>query len=74
MPGFPWPVTDEELKLENAMARVMAAYEARGMAEESWVQDAAAKLIIEAYEQGIRDEEVLAHYALKSLHRGRPGV
>ncbi|HEY2248267.1 MAG TPA: hypothetical protein VGH70_12545 [Bradyrhizobium sp.] len=74
MTGFPWPVTDEELQLDNAHARVMAAYEAKGSTEENWVQEAAAKLIVEAYEQGIRDEKTLVHYALKALHRGRPGV
>jgi hypothetical protein len=74
MAEFPWPVTDEELRLDNALARVRAAYQAKGATEESWVREAAAKLIIEAYEQGIRDEEVLVHYALKALHRGRPGL
>jgi hypothetical protein len=44
-----------------------------GETEEAWVRDAAAKLIVEAYSQGARDEDVLAHYALKSLARGRRG-
>ena len=65
---------NEELKLDNALARVMAAYEPKGGFEESWVKDAATKLITEAYEQGIRDEETLVHYALKSLHRAGRGA
>ena len=45
----------------------MAAYKARGDNEAEWVHDAAANLIVEAHNQGIRDEEALAHYALKAL-------
>jgi hypothetical protein len=70
---FPWPVTEEQLILANALDDVMAAYGAVGETEEAWVRDAAAKLIVEAYNQGVRDEDVLAHYALKSLARGRRG-
>jgi hypothetical protein len=49
----------------------MSSYEARGTNEETLVQEAAANLIIKAYNQAIRDEETLAHYALRSLRRGR---
>lgn len=67
---FPWPVTDDELVLNNALASVMSAYEARGDHEEDYVRDAAARLIVEAYNQGIRDSDVLARYALKALRGG----
>jgi hypothetical protein len=70
--SFPWPVTEEELLLTNALGSVMSTYEARGINEETLVEEAAANLIIEAYNQGIRDEEALAHFALRSLRRGRP--
>jgi hypothetical protein len=70
--SFPWPVTEEELLLTNALGSLMSTYEARGANEETLVQEAAANLIIEAYNQGIRDEEALAHFALRSLRRGRP--
>jgi hypothetical protein len=70
--SFPWPVTEDELLLTNALGSVMSTYEARGTHEEALVQEAAAYLVIEAYNQGIRDEETLAHYALRSLRRGRP--
>jgi hypothetical protein len=67
---FPWPITNEELLLNNALASVMSAYDARGDYEESYVRQAAANLIVEAYNQGVRDADVLAHYALKALRTG----
>ena len=69
-PDFPWPVSDEDLLLTNALERTLAAYEPRGDHEAEWVRDAAGNLIVEAYNQGVRDEEVLVHYALKSLRSG----
>jgi hypothetical protein len=69
--NFPWPITDQELLLNNALERTLAAYEPRGVNEAEWVRDAAANLIVEAYNQGVRDEEALAHYALKALKLGR---
>ena len=69
-PGFPWPVTDEDRLLTNALERTLAAYEPRGDNEAEWVRDAASRLIVEAWEQGVRDEETLAHYALKALKLG----
>lgn len=65
-------VTEDELLLTNAIESVMSTYEARGRNEETLVQEAAANLIIEAYNQGITDEETLVHYALRPLRRGRP--
>jgi hypothetical protein len=70
---FPWPVTEKELVLANALDDVMAAYGHVGEIEEAWVREASARLIVEAYNQGVRDEDVLAHYALKSLARGTRG-
>jgi hypothetical protein len=70
---FSWPVTDDQLTLANALDDVMAAYGEVGAEEEAWVREASAKLIVEAYGQGVRDEDQLAHYALKSLVRGRRG-
>jgi hypothetical protein len=69
--SFPWPVTDEELLLNNALERTLAAYEPRGPKEPQRVRDVAAKLIVEAYDQGVRDERTLAHYALNALRLGR---
>lgn len=67
MARFPWPVTDEDLVLDNALASVLNTYDARGDEEEAVVRDAAARLIIEAYNQGIRDEAILSQFALKAL-------
>lgn len=69
--GFPWPVTDDELLLNEALENVLAAYEPRGDHEAEWVREAACRLIMEAYDQGVRDREMLVHHALKTLRQGR---
>jgi hypothetical protein len=58
--------------LNRALENVVAAYGNAGLFEEAWLRKAAAKLIFEAYDQGIRDEDVLVHQVLKTLRRGRP--
>ena len=68
--NFPWPVSDEDLLLNTALERTLAAYEPRGGNEAEWVRNAAGELIIEAYNQGVRDEETLVHYALRTLRSG----
>ncbi len=50
----------------NALERTLPAYEPRGANKAERVRDAAANSIVEAYNQGVRDEEHLAHYALKA--------
>ena len=70
--AFPWPVTEDERLLTRALASVTNINEPRGQNEEELVQEAAANLIIKAYNQGVRDEETLVHYALRSLRQGRP--
>lgn len=69
--NFPWPVTDDELLLNNALEDVMRLYNARGRNEQDYVQEAATNLIVEAYNQGVRDEGALVHYALKTLSQGK---
>jgi hypothetical protein len=75
--GFPRPVNDNDLFVDNVslldgvLADVMASYDAVGENEEEWVREAAANLIVEAYNQGLREPELLSHYALKTLRRGR---
>jgi hypothetical protein len=64
--SFPRPVTDDDLLLNNVLEQVVAAYEPRG--------EAAGKLIVEAYQQGVRDPDQLVHYALITLRRGRPAT
>jgi hypothetical protein len=71
---FPWPVTDDELVLNRALENVVAAYGDVGRFEEAWLREAAANLIIEAYDQGVCDEEMLVRHALRALSRGRPGT
>ena len=70
--SFPWPITDDELVLNRALEDVVAAFGEAGPLEEAWLREAAANLIVEAYNQGIRDQQVLAHHVLKTLKHGRP--
>jgi hypothetical protein len=70
---LPWPVTDDELALNRALENVVAAYGDAGPLEAAWLREIAANLIIEAYDQGVRDEDVLVRQVLKTLRRGRPG-
>jgi hypothetical protein len=46
------------LILANALDDVMAAYGDVGETEEAGVREVSAKLIVEAYNQGVRDEDV----------------
>jgi hypothetical protein len=71
---FPWPVTDDELGLNRVLENVVAAYGDAGPLEEARLRKAAANLIFEAYDQGIRDGDVLVQQVLKALRRGRPGI
>jgi hypothetical protein len=41
--------------------------DAQGDEEEAVVEEAAARLIVEAYNQGIRDEATLTRFALRAL-------
>jgi tRNA(Arg) A34 adenosine deaminase TadA len=71
---FPWPVTDDELVLNRALDSVVAAYGTAGGLEADRLRKAAAKLIFEAHDQGIRDEDVIVHQVLNTLRRGRSGT
>jgi hypothetical protein len=71
---FPGPVTDDELVLNRALENVVAAFGDAGPLEEAWLREIAANLIIEAYDQGVRDGDVLVRHALKTLRRGQPGT
>ena len=44
--SFPWPVTDDELVLSNALDDVVAAHSEAGPLEEAWLREAAANLIL----------------------------
>jgi tRNA(Arg) A34 adenosine deaminase TadA len=67
----PWPVTDDELVLTDALEKAIAAYCEAGPSYDARIREAAANLILEAFNRGLRDQNVLAHHALKSLRRGR---
>jgi hypothetical protein len=71
---FPWPVTDDEVALNRALENVVAAYGDAGPLEAAWLREIAANLIIEAYDQGVHDEDVLVHHALTTLGGGQGGT
>jgi hypothetical protein len=64
-------VTDDDLLLTNALEEVLAVCEPKGENEAAWVAEVANKLIVEAYEQGMRDPATLAQYALRTIRQGR---
>jgi hypothetical protein len=51
---FPWQVTDDELALNRALENVVAAYGDAGPLDAAWLREAAANLVIEAYNQSKR--------------------
>jgi hypothetical protein len=69
---FPWPITDDELILNNALAIVMNRLAAGDQNQERLPVEEAAELIVEAYNQGIREPDKLAHHALKALRADGP--
>jgi len=71
MPSFSSPVTGDNLLLNQVLADVLAAYGPAGEHEVALISGAACTWIMEAYEQGVRDERILANYALKALRDGR---
>ncbi|MBV9564820.1 MAG: hypothetical protein JOY90_30900 [Bradyrhizobium sp.] len=72
MPDFPWPVTDDELVLNKALEQVLASYRPAGDHETALIRDAAIRLLAEAYQEGLRDEDALVHQTLKALQAGSP--
>jgi hypothetical protein len=68
MMDFPWPVTDDELLLNNAMASLLAPY---GEDDRKRIGDEAARLLLKAYGDGVRDEDVLVGYVATALALSR---
>jgi hypothetical protein len=67
MSSFPWPLTDDQLLLNQALEDVLASSrksEPREKDEQDWLRVSAIDLILNAYEQGVRDRETLVHNAL----------
>jgi hypothetical protein len=69
MPSFPWPVTDEELLLTQSLEDVMAAVGPRNRTDEARIGGIAKRLVVEAYEFGVRDRKTIAEYALREMQR-----
>jgi hypothetical protein len=69
MPRSPWPVTDDRLLLNQALKDVLSS--CRGMDGQGWLRASAIDLILNAYEQGVRDRETLVQNALMILKRDR---
>jgi hypothetical protein len=64
---FPWPVAEDELLLDNALAEVLATFEVAGHPVSASLRETAADLIVEAYSHGVRDADAIAVYALGRL-------
>jgi hypothetical protein len=67
MSSFPWPLTDDQLLLNEALEDVLASSrqsEPREKDEQEWLYVSAIDLILNAYEQGVRDRETLVNNAL----------
>jgi DNA invertase Pin-like site-specific DNA recombinase len=61
---FPWPITDGELLLDNTMARLLDSFSED---ERALIRDDVARHLIHAYNEGVRDENILVRYAAKAL-------
>jgi hypothetical protein len=64
--AFPWPVTDDELLLSNALTKVMNAL-GDGGRDKAQIREKAARFILDVHNKGVRDEEILAAYATRTL-------
>jgi hypothetical protein len=67
--AFPWPVTDDELLLNDALETVIARSLPVSQPDRERLVTAAANLIVDAYNQGVREQVVLVRYTLDALRK-----
>jgi hypothetical protein len=67
--AFPWPVTDDELLLNDALETVIARSLPVSQPDRERLVTAAANLIVDAYNQGVREQVVLVRYTLDACGR-----
>jgi hypothetical protein len=71
--AFPWPVTDDELLLNDALDTVVARSLPASQPDRERLVMAAANLIVDAYNQGVREQVVLVRYTLDALRKVKNG-
>jgi hypothetical protein len=71
--AFPWPVTDDELLLNDALETVIARSLPVSQPDRERLVTAAANLIVDAYNQGVREQVVLVRYTLDALRKVKNG-
>ena len=71
--AFPWPVTDDELLLNEALETVIARSLPVSQPDRERLVTAAANLIVDAYNQGVREQVVLVRYTLDALRKVKNG-
>lgn len=71
--AFPWPVTDDELLLNDALETVIARSLPVSQPDRERLVTAAANLIVDAYNQGVREQVVLVRHTLDALRKVKNG-
>jgi len=69
--AFPWPVTDDELLLNDALRAVIARRGPESQLDRERLVTAAGNLIVDAYNQGVREQTILVRYALDALRKSK---
>jgi hypothetical protein len=69
MSSFPWPVTDDQLLLTQSLEDVLAAVGPRNETDEARIGEVAKRLVVEAYQFGVRDRTTISEYALREMLR-----
>jgi hypothetical protein len=71
--SFPWPVTDDELVLDEALDMVMRYFELpQDEGEYAGVESFAGQTIMEDWRRGVRDKAVLANKAIVEIEERHP--
>lgn len=71
--GFPWPVTEDELVLDDALDIAMRYFDLPHDEEEyGGLQSFAAEAIMEDWRRGVRNKVVLANKAIAEIEEHHP--
>ena len=71
--SFPWPVTDDELILDEALDIALRYFELlQGEAQYAAVESCASKAIMAAWRSGERNKAVLANKAIAEIEEHHP--
>ncbi|HEY3031909.1 MAG TPA: hypothetical protein VGJ68_17265 [Bradyrhizobium sp.] len=71
--SFPWPVTDDELVLDEALHIAMRHFDLpRDKRQYAAVQSFAGDVIMAEWRRGVRNKVVLANKAIADIEEHRP--